>query len=295
VPQDAPAQAAQFKASVRDVLAPDDTRVEGQTVAINVTPDAVPPTAKKKGLPWWVWLIAGLVVVGVGIGIYLICCGKKAEVPNVVGMTVEEASDALTTAGFDSVAVKDTTGDQSRDTNRVVRQEPEAESEMPKVGDDKELLATIVVNRLAGRVPIVVTQTQGAATRILTELGFAPITVRDTLVRGSRLVGIDRVLKQEPAAGSVLPPDSMRGRTAATIWMRRAASIVPDVIGVRAPTAREQIRSAGLRVGDTSTRTTFRESRHGMVYSVTPPPETLVRRDSEVDLGVYRYLGLPLP
>src|SRR5687767_7516889 len=39
VPADAPSQAVQFKASVRDVMAPDDTRVEGQTVAINVTPD----------------------------------------------------------------------------------------------------------------------------------------------------------------------------------------------------------------------------------------------------------------
>ena len=71
VPKDAPAQPVQFKASVRDVLAPDDTRVEGQTVAINVTPDAVTPPTGKKKLPWWVWLIAGLVVVGVGIGIYL--------------------------------------------------------------------------------------------------------------------------------------------------------------------------------------------------------------------------------
>jgi peroxiredoxin len=71
VPKDAPAQAVQFRATVRDVLAPDDTRVEGQTVAINITPDAVTPTTGKKKLPWWVWLIAGLVVVGVGIGIIL--------------------------------------------------------------------------------------------------------------------------------------------------------------------------------------------------------------------------------
>ncbi len=71
VPKDAPAQPVQFKASVRDVLSPDDTRVEGQTVAINVTPDAVTPTTGKKKLPWWVWLIAGLVVVAVAIGIIL--------------------------------------------------------------------------------------------------------------------------------------------------------------------------------------------------------------------------------
>jgi hypothetical protein len=70
VPKDAPAQAVQFNASVRDVLAPDDTRVEGQTVGINVTPDAAPPPTGKKTIPWWVWLIVAVVVLGAGLGIY---------------------------------------------------------------------------------------------------------------------------------------------------------------------------------------------------------------------------------
>jgi hypothetical protein len=82
VPKDAPAQPAQFKASVRDVLAPDDTRVEGQTVGIDVTPNPVAPGPPPRSR-WWIWLIVAAVVLGAALAVWLIIRPKDAEKPPV--------------------------------------------------------------------------------------------------------------------------------------------------------------------------------------------------------------------
>jgi hypothetical protein len=71
VPADAAAQDVQFKAVVRDVLAPDDTRVEGQTVAIKITPKPQGGGRTGTRIPWWVWVIVAVVVLGAGVGIFL--------------------------------------------------------------------------------------------------------------------------------------------------------------------------------------------------------------------------------
>jgi hypothetical protein len=170
VPKDAPAQAAQFKARVRDVLAPDDTRVEGQTVGINVSPDQVEPKPKRTGIPWWVFAIAGVVVLGVGFGIYMLV--KPKGVPDVVGKPESAAVAALTKAGFDTVVVVDTLGEQDKDTNRVIRQDPKAKDKMPKAGKNDTLKATIVLNRQWAEVPAIVGQREAAGIDRIRSAGF---------------------------------------------------------------------------------------------------------------------------
>jgi hypothetical protein len=200
VPKDAPAQAAQFKASVRDVLAPDDTRVEGQTVAINVTPDAVVPTPKRTGIPWWVFVIAAVVVVGVGLAIVLLV-GKKG-VPNVVGKPEAEARALLTKAGFDTVIVVDTLGEQGKDTNRVIRQEPKAKSKVPKAAEDSILKATIVVNRSSATVPALVGEPLAFAIDRINQAGLRTGTL------GGKYTGVvsegERIVSTTPVGGTVV-------------------------------------------------------------------------------------------
>lgn len=160
VPKDAGAQDVQFMASARDVLSPDDTRVDGQMVAIKVIPDQpVVVDGGGKGIPWWVWLIVAVVVVGVGFGIYMVV--RPKGVPNVVGMTEAKATAKLTKAGFTPVTpvdtlVVDTLAEQSEDTNIVVRQDPVAKSELPVDSMKGKTPATIVVNRSATEVPQIV-------------------------------------------------------------------------------------------------------------------------------------------
>jgi hypothetical protein len=166
VPEDAAAQDAQFKAVVRDSLAPDDTKVEGQTVAITVTKKVI-DNGGRGGIPWWVWPLAAVVVLGAGFGIWRAI--RNGGVPNVVKLSAEEATSKLRKAGFDSVAIVDTLGGSGADTNVVVRQVPAAKA---KVSKDSSKLATIVVNRPAAAVPQVANQPLALAIEHLKQAGF---------------------------------------------------------------------------------------------------------------------------
>jgi beta-lactam-binding protein with PASTA domain len=254
VPENAPAQVAHFKASARDVLAPDDTRSDGQTVAINVTRDA--PVAPPPRPRWWLWVILAVVVLaGAGIGIWLLLKPDKKLVPSVLGKPQAEATTMLTGAGFDSVFVKDTVGGESKDTHTVIRQEPEAESEMPKASEGVPLLAGVVVSRPPGKVPIVIFRDSAQAVSMLTAAGFSPIESRDTVHRltmtgiGRSLFGVKvgQVMKQLPAGGTDLPRGEMVGKTPATIWIRRAPPTVPNVVGKTPPEATTALTAAGFK------------------------------------------------
>lgn len=72
VPADAKAQAVQVRFDVVDPQVPDDPLAQGETVAVNVLAKDAPAPVKKPGIPWWVWVVAGAVVLGVGIGIKLL-------------------------------------------------------------------------------------------------------------------------------------------------------------------------------------------------------------------------------
>lgn len=73
VPGDAAAQAIQFRADVVDPQLPDDPLAQGETVGISVVASetvVVKPEPLK--IPWWVWVIAGVVVLGAGFGIFML-------------------------------------------------------------------------------------------------------------------------------------------------------------------------------------------------------------------------------
>jgi hypothetical protein len=199
VPKDALAQAAQFKASVRDVLAPDDTRVEGQTVAINVTREPVPPPPPPKR--WWIWLIVAAVVLGGGVVLWLIF--RPKGVPDVRGKTVPEATATLKKAGFSPVTPKDTVGGASKDTNRVVRQDPKPKSELPVDSMKGKTPATIVVNRRAAVVPDIVGDSLIGA---VIKLDSAGLHVGQSSATTTRAQADDnKIFSVTPAAGTKVP------------------------------------------------------------------------------------------
>ncbi len=256
VPPDAPAQVAYFKATARDVLAPDDTRSDGQTVAINVTGHSgpVPPPPPPR---WWLWVILAVVgLAAVALVIWLLLLKPdKMLVPGVLGKPQAEATTILKGAGFDSVFAMDTVGGELKDTNLVIRQEPEAEKEMPKASEGQQRLAGIVISRPPGKVPIVVRKSQAEATSILNGAGFSPVDAKDTIIRYKTKTGflssigqirIGQVAKQEPTAGTELPRGEMVGKTPATIWIRRAPPPVPTVVGKSVTDARTALTAAGF-------------------------------------------------
>jgi hypothetical protein len=225
VPADAVAQDVQFKATVRDVLAPDDTKVEGQTVAIKVTRDPVIIDDGKKKIPWWVWVIVGVVVVGAGVGIFLAV--RPKGMPDVVGKTEAEARTTLT------------------------------------------------------------------------EAGYAPITVVDSLIADSLIAESEdtgTVGRQDPVAGSELPVDTMVGKSPATIVVTREETEVPDIVNRPLALALDRLREAGLKViGDPTGRYTGDVALDDHIAQVNPPADSTVARGSGVTLAIFAYSPTPPP
>lgn len=168
VPDDAQPQVVQFHANVVDPQIPDDPLEEGPTVEVNVlAKDAPMPKPNGVKIPWWVWPIAAVVVIGIGVGIYFIV--KPTGVPNVVNRTAEEATGRLLGAGFDSVVVRDTVVDDA-EIDRVVFQDPDAGGERPPEADSA--VATIAVNRPPTTVPPVLGLTLAQAAPQLSDSGL---------------------------------------------------------------------------------------------------------------------------
>jgi len=102
IPADAKAGSATVRFDVVDVDQPDDNfgQSSGLQVVVEVPPPAPPPDKPK--VPWWVWLIAAVVLIGIGIVVWRVVSGGKGKMPNVVGMTF---ADAKAKIGIDSTRI----------------------------------------------------------------------------------------------------------------------------------------------------------------------------------------------
>jgi beta-lactam-binding protein with PASTA domain len=96
----------------------------------------------------------------------------------------------------------DTLGDPVKDTNRVVRQEPEPKGDMPKASEDSKLKATIVVNRSSATVPALVGEPLAFAIDRINQAGLRTGTL------GGKYTGVvsegDRIVSTAPVGGTVV-------------------------------------------------------------------------------------------
>lgn len=131
-------------------------------------------------------------VVAQGARVNLVVAGSPAPViPDVVGLSQTDATNALLNAGFRVGAIDSTDSDQPAGT--VVSQSPAAGTTSPR---DTEIALTISNGTVT--VPPVVGYSQAEAEQLLRNAGFEV----SSQTRESSQVGI--VLEQSPAAGSKL-------------------------------------------------------------------------------------------
>ncbi|WP_236633993.1 Stk1 family PASTA domain-containing Ser/Thr kinase [Exiguobacterium sp. SH3S3] len=154
------------------VVPEEPKEVVKQPVAAVEPESATPKKQKKK--KWWLWLVLVLLLIGGGVAAYVVADEmSRAVVPDIVGMSVGDATTELEASGF-VVETTDRVSDNVSEGD-VISQNPQP-GRKPKRGT----VVTIVVS--AGKetveMPDVEGLSQTAAERTLKDLDFTDIEIQ---------------------------------------------------------------------------------------------------------------------
>ncbi|MGI5399582.1 Stk1 family PASTA domain-containing Ser/Thr kinase [Streptomyces sp. CA-135486] len=188
-------------------------------------------------------LVAVLLVLGVGAGVWYINSGQFTRVPALIGKTEKDARQQLKGAGL---GVKKVRYDFSETVERgtVINSVPAINQRIR--GNDS---VTLIVSRGPEivRVPDVESMPLKKAEQELRKVGLAPGVITkafsDEIEQGS-------VISTDPAAGTGRSPDS----AVALVVSRGAPVDVPDVTGDSVEDATSELEGAGFKVKVASER-----------------------------------------
>lgn len=139
--------------------------------------DSEPTTSKKqkkKKKKWWLWLLLVLLLIGGGVAAYMVADEmSRAVIPDVVGMSADDATSELEASGF-VVETTDRASDNVAEGD-VISQNPQP-GRKPKRGT----VVTIVVSvgKETVEMPDVEGLSQSAAERTLKDLDFTDIEIQ---------------------------------------------------------------------------------------------------------------------
>jgi serine/threonine-protein kinase len=196
------------------------------------------------------------------------------KVPNVVGMTYDEASRHLTSDGFRSA-----TGEQrfhaSAPPGTVLDQVPPAGAVEPK---GAEILLHVSSGQRRGEVPNVVGMTRQQAQLAIENVGLDVGDVEE--IRASTPRGT--VTASRPVAGTrVTIPSSVT----LIVSVGPASIDMPDVVGENYSRARTVLEQLGLRIGDVNVDSTSLAAG-GTVIAQSPAVGRAVGAGSRVSLTI---------
>ncbi|HEU4541996.1 MAG TPA: PASTA domain-containing protein, partial [Jiangellaceae bacterium] len=181
-------------------------------------------------------------------------------VPNVVGMSVDEATRTLIAENLD-------TGEVAGDGDVVVGQDPPADDEVP-VGSTVDITVAADKPELVV-VPNVVGLDVADASDVLAAQG---------LELGDQVGDGDIVRSQNPDAGSLVPPGSLVSISLdSTVPPPPPLVAVPDLTGLTLEDAGATVAAAGLALGNGA-------DGDGKVQAQDPAPGTLVPVGTAVTL-----------
>ncbi|MCT4776332.1 MULTISPECIES: Stk1 family PASTA domain-containing Ser/Thr kinase [Exiguobacterium] len=187
---------------VMSPVVPDEPNVNEtpeQPVASSEPETAKPKPKPKKKKKWWLWLILLFLLIGGGIGAYVIADEmSRAVVPDVVGMTTDEATTELETAGFVVEATERASDNIA--AGDVISQTPQA-GRKPKRGTTVTIIVSAGKETVA--MPDVEGLSQSAAERTLKDLDFADIEIQS---EASETVDSGDVISQSIAPDNEVVP-----------------------------------------------------------------------------------------
>ena len=238
-----------------------------------IAPDAAKKTPKMPGERRVrkpiiaVLIIAGVLLTAAALvgGSYLLQFWGGKEVPNVIGMKAEDATDKLEAAGFtvSQVLVK------SDDVEGIVLRTT------PDAGRRAEAGAEVVIDVTCARtVPDVIGLTQEDAQALLQQEGFENVEVTEE--------------KSDAAAGSVIavsPEPGVRSKAQAKIMLTVATPyVVPAVAGLPLEEAEAALIAEGFV--PTTARVYNEEAAEGTVLGTDPSEGTQLPSGSEVCINI---------
>ena len=198
---------------------------------------------------------------------------STVDVPNVVGLAVDQALVRLQSAGLKSRTVK---AASAQPKDRVIRQAPPGGSQVKK---DTTIVLTVSKGPSVAKVPALKGLTEASATATLSRLGFR---VSVSKIPSTQPKGI--VVSQAPPPGTKAPKGSIVGINVSTGSNPAAGGVVvPKVVGLSQPVAVDRLEQAGLMVNSFPVGST---RPRGTVVSELPAGGTQVPPGSEVRINV---------
>jgi len=230
----------------------------------------------RKKNPWpWIALVAGLLLVGIGAAwaFGLFDTTPKIVVPEVIGMTENEAVDALTAVELAVGPIERVFSEEPSGT--VLSQSPEPGVELEVAG---EVSLTVSKGKELFAMPDLVGMTEDEALQALRDAGFELDTIKREF---NKDVPDGQVFKQEPVAGANVPGGSL-----VTLYVSKGTELakVPDVVGKKQGEAKTTLEKAGfsVKVVDESSDTVAT----GLVIRQTPDGGVSVDAGSSISIVV---------
>ena len=233
---------------------------------------------------WWLWLLLLLLIVGIGTAVGLLASGMSnrpdpaptatqtaVAVPDVAGLSEQDAEAAITGAGLVYVKGEDVSSDTVT-AGLAVSSDPEA-------GTSALLGAQVTVHFSSGSamvdVPDVSGMTQDQARQTLETAG---LKVGNATTEDSAAVKKDHVIRTNPVSGTSV----QRGDTVSLV-LSTGQTRVPDLTGLTQEQARQKLNEAGLKIGDVTSGQS-EAGQKDLVISSSPGQGAQLTLGSEVSI-----------
>ena len=227
-------------------LEPEIARDYHPNVAEGIVLAQLPSQAAAAGKPRrslaWLWItlavLGVLILAGAAAAGYFLNVGKQVSVPNVVGQSQAQATQALTAAHLRVGTVTSRT-DSTIAAGTVLEQNPQ-----PGVEIDRDAAVNLVVSGEIpqARVPSVVGLNSPDAKTALEAAGFVVLTASHF----SDSVPKDNIISQSPAAGTTAPKGS-NVTIDVSLGSRITNVTLPDFTGMTQSAATNKAISLGLK------------------------------------------------
>jgi serine/threonine-protein kinase len=181
-------------------------------------------------------LVALLVILGVGAGVWYVSEGRFTHVPGVLALPQDQAQHKLTSAGLDTQVKQDFSLTVPR--GNVISTDP---APGKRIRSNGTVTLTVSKGPQEIRVPDLAGRTLADAQAQIKAAGLTPGTVtrsfNDSVPQG-------QVIVTEPAAGTQRAPG-----TPVTFTVSRGSPVdVPDVVGESVTDAQQKLQDAGFTV-----------------------------------------------